>query len=160
MARCWKVLQEQIWRRHPVNKEPAETSCEQQGAEMCDFMRGPAGDRQSVIRCCHTLPYCYWIWPWRIAGKLPLRKYKEPDTQIFIFLGVCCDQFPFFLFFKFHDKSLEYPTSDEWRNNDGFSFAVRMVLRCTHQFLTDEAELELTSTSIPIYLFYFKIKKM
>lgn len=84
MARCWKVLQEQIWRRHPVNKEPAETSCEQHGAEMCDFMRGPAGDRQSVIHCCYPLPY----WPWSIAGKLPMRKCKEFETQMFIFLVV------------------------------------------------------------------------
>lgn len=36
----WKVLQEQIWRRYPVNKEPAETSCEQHHMEMCDFKQG------------------------------------------------------------------------------------------------------------------------
>lgn len=38
---CWEVLQEQIWRRYPVNKEPAETSCEQHRSEMCDFKQGP-----------------------------------------------------------------------------------------------------------------------
>ncbi len=38
---CREVLQEQIWRRYPVNKEPAETSCEQHRAEMCDFKQGP-----------------------------------------------------------------------------------------------------------------------
>lgn len=37
---CWEVLREQIWRRYPVNKEPAETSCEQHRAEMCDLKRG------------------------------------------------------------------------------------------------------------------------
>lgn len=37
---CWEVLQEQIWRCYPVNKDPAETSCEQHRAEMCDFKQG------------------------------------------------------------------------------------------------------------------------
>lgn len=37
---CWKVLQGQIWRRYPVNKEPAETSYEQHRMEMCDFKQG------------------------------------------------------------------------------------------------------------------------
>ncbi|CAB1441231.1 unnamed protein product [Pleuronectes platessa] len=36
----WEVLQEQIRRRYPVNKESAETSCEQQRSETCEFKQG------------------------------------------------------------------------------------------------------------------------
>lgn len=152
MARCWKVLQEQIWRRHPVNKEPAETSCEQHGAEMCDFMRRPAGDRQSVIRCCYPLPYCYWIWPGSTAGKLPLRKCKDGIWDSDVHFSWCLLWSISFLFFW--DKSPECLTSDETRNHDGFWFAMRTVLRRTRHFLTDEAELGLTSTFRPIDFFF------
>lgn len=40
----WEVLQEQIRRCYPVNKEPAETSCQQQRGETCDFKHGHMTD--------------------------------------------------------------------------------------------------------------------
>lgn len=82
---CGKVLQEQIWRRHPVNKEPAETSCEQHGTEMCDFKQGLLVTDSWWSVYHFPLSYCYWIWRWRKAGELSLRKYKETEKQMFIF---------------------------------------------------------------------------
>lgn len=84
-APCWKVLQEQIWRRHPVNKEPAETSCEQHGTEMCDFKRGLLVTDSWWSVYHFPLSYCHWIWRWRKAGELSLRKYEETEKQMFIF---------------------------------------------------------------------------
>lgn len=77
-----------------------------------------------------------------MAGELALRKYKEPETQMFIFL-VCRG---LMLFFLFRDEWPEPLTSEETRNFDWFWFAMRTVLGCTCNFLTDEAELALTST--------------
>ena len=55
---CREVLQEQIWRRYPVNKEPAETSCERLLSEMCDFEQGRAPPRPLARRLviCIALP--------------------------------------------------------------------------------------------------------
>lgn len=52
---CWEVLQEQIWRCYPVNKEPAETSCK--ATQLADvwFQANPAQARQLVI--CVSLSF-------------------------------------------------------------------------------------------------------
>lgn len=138
---CWKVLQEQIWRRHPVNKEPAETSCEQNGTEMCDFKRGllVTDSWWSVYHFPRS--YCYWIWCWRkleSSGRENMRKLRS-RCSFFVHLGLCfglwIDLIPLF-----QDLLLECFASDETWNYNGFWFALGTVLRCMCHFQTDEAE--------------------
>lgn len=86
-GRCYK----QIWRRYPVNKEPAETSCEQHHSQMCDFKQILSCTRQLVIWVSLSLFFFYCFWRqhcWKLSHGSENTCKMKSGCYVFLFL-VC-----------------------------------------------------------------------
>lgn len=108
---CWEVLQEQIWRRYPVNKEPAETSCEQH-CSRC-VISSKACPCQTVGDMHITYFFFFIVIEYVSKGKLDCFSWEQihekwkVDVHCFSFwvcgmtlkldLGLCADFYLFWM---------------------------------------------------------------
>lgn len=77
---CWEVLPEQIRRCYPVNKEPAETGCEQQPTEVCDFKE------DLLMTDSWSVYHFFFFIECDTEGRLDCSNYIQEKLR-FIFLG-------------------------------------------------------------------------